>query len=670
MFKGISDVVGVGKGKLQTYGRLLLKKTRTPEDDEARMIDLLFHVPEKIIQRKFVSSIEEISESDIITARLKVVAHNPPRKPKQPFTLTCYLGNNFISVVFYRYFENYIDNKFKIGSGVFVSGKVEFYNSQIQIVHPDYVCSSVDQIPSLEPGYSLTSGLTNREIGKNIQSILDNIPDLPEWLDATTLRSNGWHSWKNSLISLHRPETMFDPRNCVYRTRLAFDELLAQQLALSLVVSRSMKKSTKIPLANSEKKLKDKLLSGILPFRLTKDQIGALKEIEADTFSDRCMMRLLQGDVGSGKTIVAIIAMLNYVENHDQCVLMVPTTILAVQHFASIESICQKLSINVELLTSSTRGVARKNILARLGSGDIDILVGTHAIIEENIEFKNLAFVVIDEQHRFGVKQRLKLIGKSENMDILTMTATPIPRTLALALYNGMDLSVIANRPVDRKKIITALVSMDKYDALILRMKKKIEENEKIYWICSLVEENDNSYLSDVKSKYEEFCNIFGRDTVAFIHGKMSEKEKDSVMEDFCNHDDKKILVSTTVIEVGIDVRDATVIVIEHPERFGLSQLHQLRGRVGRGDKQSYCVLLHDAIRCPESALLRLKIMRSTDDGFSIAEKDLKIRGIGEVIGSRQSGVHSYIFANLSRDFVLLEQAIVSARNIINENAI
>jgi ATP-dependent DNA helicase RecG len=362
--------------------------------------------------------------------------------------------------------------------------------------------------------------------------------------------------------------------------------------------------------------------------------------------------------------------MLNYVENHGQCVIMAPTTILAAQHFANMDGLCQKLSINMELLTSNIKGNRKKDILGRLKSGNIDILVGTHAIIEENIEFRNLAFVVIDEQHRFGVKQRLRLIGKSKNVDILTMTATPIPRTLALALYSGMDLSVIATKPISRKKIITALVNMNRYDELIARMNNRIRENEKIYWICSLVEENENTYLSDVRSKYEEFCNIFGESNVTFIHGRMSEREKDSIMGDFCSCSGGKVLVSTTVIEVGIDVKDATVMVIEHPERFGLSQLHQLRGRVGRGDKQSYCILLYDEARCPEGALRRLSIVRSTEDGFSIAEQDLKIRGIGEVVGNRQSGIHGYAFANLNRDFGLLEQAIDLSRKIVGEGKI
>jgi ATP-dependent DNA helicase RecG len=663
----ISSITGIGKSRVQVYRKLFSRKIKTIDNIEPRVLDLLFHVPEKIASRKLVGSVKDINEFDIIIAKLEVLTHNPPLRPKQPYTITCYLGNDFISVVFYRFFKDYVGSKFKIGSEVFVSGKVEMYNSQIQIVHPDYVCSSVDQIPILEPIYSLTSGLANREICKNMQYALESVPDLPEWLDADILRSNGWCGWKNSLLNLHRPKTIFDPKNCGYIARLAFDELLAQQLALALAVGNSMRESNKDPLPDGDRKLKNKLMDEILPFKLTKDQSRALDEIESDTFSSRRMMRLLQGDVGSGKTIVAFIAMLNYVENGGQCVIMVPTTILAVQHFNNMNTICQQLSINMELLTSNIRGVRKKNILGRLKSGDIDILVGTHAIIEENIEFKKLAFVVIDEQHRFGVKQRLKLVGKNKTTDILTMTATPIPRTLALVLYSGMNLSILGTKPIDRKKIITALVSTDKYSELTGKMKDKIEKNEKIYWICPLVEENENTYLSDVRSKYEEFCDIFGESKVALIHGKMSEKEKDSIMEEFCNCEEGRVLVSTTVIEVGIDVKDATVIVIEYPERFGLSQLHQLRGRVGRGVKQSYCVLLYSSARCSKNALERLNTIRSTDDGFTIAEKDLKIRGIGEVVGDRQSGMHDYIFADLGRDFHLLERAIDLAKTIWRE---
>jgi ATP-dependent DNA helicase RecG len=656
---------GIGDKKSQVYRKLLSKKARTTDDSDTRILDLLFHVPDRILQRKIVEDIGKINNYDIIIAKVEVLSYNPPRTKKQPYIVTCYLGNNFVSIVFYRYFENYVNSRLRIGSKVFVSGKVELYNSQIQIVHPDYICEKVEQIPVLEPVYPLTSGLPNREIIKNIAYVLDNTLDPPEWLDPDILRSNSWLGWRSSLYNIHKPRELFDVKSCKYIKRLAFDELLAQQVAMSVAKNNSARESTKVIPLHSERKLKNKFLNEVLNFKLTEDQLGAIAEIESDTFSTRRMMRLLQGDVGSGKTVVAFTSMLNYVENAGQCVIMVPTTILAIQHFEKMDALCQKLGIKLGLLTSSIKGSKRKEILKRLKIGEIDILVGTHAIIGEDIEFKNLSFSVIDEQHRFGVEQRLMLINKSKNMDILTMTATPIPRTLALTLYSDMDLSVISTKPINRKKVITTLVSNKKYPELISRMKNRIEINEKIYWICPMIEESEQTYLAGVETKYNEFCDIFGEENVAFMHGKMSEKEKDAAMESFCNGGDKKILVSTTVIEVGIDVKEATVIIIEHPERFGLSQLHQLRGRVGRGDRQSYCVLLYDENRCRGASIRRLNIIRGTDNGFTIAEQDLRMRGIGEVVGNKQSGLHGYIFADLNRDFSLLEKAIGYAKDIV-----
>ncbi|MDR2778582.1 MAG: ATP-dependent DNA helicase RecG [Rickettsiales bacterium] len=670
LFSDVSGLPGIGSRKSQVYKKLLAKKNGISGEDGGRMLDLLFHRPEKILERKIVKNTKEIDNSDIIIAEVEVLAYNPPRTGKQPYTVTCYLGNNFVSIVFYKYFENYIGSKLKIGSKVFVSGRVELYNSQVQIVHPDYIGENMDQIPVLEPIYPLTSGLLNREVIKNVAHVIDNTPDLTEWLDADLLRSRGWLSWRDSLCNLHRPGKLFDVKNCPYIERLAFDELLAQQIAISVVKNNSVRESTKAIPINSDRRLKNKFLNEVLQFKLTEDQIRAIDEIENDTFSSRRMLRLLQGDVGSGKTVVAFTAMLNYVENSGQCVIMAPTTILAAQHFDNMGILCQRLGIEIELLTSSTSSSKRKKILERLKGGNIGILVGTHALIGEDIEFKNLSFSVIDEQHRFGVKQRLMLIGKGKSMDILTMTATPIPRTLALTLYSDMDLSVIGTKPIDRKKVITVLISNKKYSELISRMKNRIDMNEKIYWVCPMVEENEQSYLVDVKTKYREFCDIFGEENVAFIHGKMSEKEKDSAMESFCSDNSKKILVSTTVIEVGVDVRDATVIIIEHPERFGLSQLHQLRGRVGRGDKQSYCLLLYYGERCSQHALKRLNIIRNIDDGFAIAEQDLKMRGIGEVMGNRQSGSHSYFFADFYRDFSLLEKAVRYAEDITANNRV
>ena len=655
LFSPLSVLRGIGEKTLKNYTKLLSKK-RILKEENTKILDLLFHLPEKILQRKVVNNIDDIQEGDYIVAKIKIITLNPPERTKQPYTITCYLGNNFVNIVYYKYFENYINNKFKVGEEVFVSGKVAIYNSQVQIIHPDYISNKLEDIPIYESVYPLTYGITNKEISKNIDIVLKNCPDLPEWLDSNVL--GNWCSWLESLIELHKPKYFFDVKNNKYRNRLVFDELLAQQLALNL---SKKTRDYKELLPNKNKSLKNKFLNEFVPFKLTNDQEKAINEIEDDTFSDRKMMRLLQGDVGSGKTIVAFITMLNYIDNNKQCVLMVPTSILANQHFENITKFCNDLDLKVELLTGKIKGKKRKEILENLKNGNINILVGTHALIEDNVEFKDLGYVVIDEQHRFGVEQRLTLINKNKNADILAMSATPIPRTLALTIYNDMSLSIIEEKPKNRKEIVTSIIEMSKYNDLLEKIKQK--NDEKVYWICPLVEENEESDLTDVKNKYDEFCRIFGEKKVSFIHGKV--KNKDEIMEDFCNNKERKILIATTVIEVGVDVKDATIIVIEHPERFGLSQLHQLRGRVGRGDKQSYCILLYDKNKVGINTVKRLNIMRSSNNGFVIAEQDLKIRGIGEVLGLKQSGQQDYIMADLNIDFALFEKAIYVAQNII-----
>ena len=671
LFTHISNLNGIGEKTLKNYKTLLQKKRQLASETQIpKMLDLLFHLPDKFLQRKFVENVKDISSGDIVIAKVKVISHSKPTRSKQPYIITCYLGNNFVNIVYYKYFENYINLKFKIDSEIFISGKVDIYNSQIQIVHPDYISNNLTEIPQIEAIYPLTYGITNKEVAKNIDIVLKQCPDLPEWLSDNILQKNNWSGWKESLISLHKPANIFDAKNNKYRRRLAFDEILAQQLIMTLIRYRHKDKLNKNVLENNKKELKNNFIQNILPFSLTNDQAKVINEIESDTFSNKKMNRLLQGDVGSGKTIIALITMLNYVENKKQCALMVPTSILASQHFVNIKELCNKINVKVELLTGKVKGKKRQEILEQLKSGEIDILVGTHALIEDNVEFKDLGYVVIDEQHRFGVEQRLNLINKNKDTDILAMSATPIPRTLALTIYNDMDLSIIQEKPKNRKEIQTSIITTDKYDDLINRIKEKIKNDEKVYWICPLVEESENMELTDVKNKYDEFCEIFGSEAVSLIHGKMKEKDKDTIMEEFCDNENKKILISTTVIEVGIDVKNATVIVIDHPERFGLSQLHQLRGRVGRGDKQSYCILLYSNKNGGKNTLRRLNIMRSTTNGFTVAEQDLKIRGIGEVMGLKQSGQQDYVVADLSDDFDLLERAIYYAQNIIKNNEV
>ena len=669
LFSPLSIIRGIGEKKISDYTRLLMNSTRgLYEEKKPKIIDLLFYLPERILERKIVDNLFNIEPGTFVIAKVKVLNHYEPTKKNFPYQINCLLGAQIINIVYYKYYEQYLKNKFIEGRELIISGKFEKYMDQYQIVHPDYITNNINDIQKFEPIYPLTYNIYNKNIIDNINIILRNTPDLPEWLDKEILLKHNWKSWKESLIKLHSPDLNYDLGDNRYIKRLAFDELLAERLALTLVKNKIIKNSQKNKLENDSRRLKNYFIENKLSFALTSDQLNVIREIESDTFSTKVMQRLLQGDVGSGKTIVAFLSMLNYIENKKQCVLMVPTSILAMQHFDYISKICSNENITVEVLTGKIKGKKRENILERLKNGEIDILIGTHALLEENVEFKNLGFVVIDEQHRFGVEQRLKLIKKADNIDILSMTATPIPRTLALTIFSNMDISIIKEKPKNRKEIVTTIMSTKKYNDLIDSVKNKIENGEKIYWICPLVEETENMDLSNVEKKYTEFCQIFGNETVSFIHGKMKEKEKDEVMEEFSDtNSSKKILIATTVIEVGIDVKDATVIIIEHPERFGLSQLHQLRGRVGRGDKQSYCILLYDSSKISKTTVRRMQIMKNTNDGFIIAEEDLKIRGIGDIVGLKQSGIKDYKIADLDRDFDLLQEASILAENIVNE---
>lgn len=673
LFCQLDKLPGIGEKKLKAYQRLIFSKRKLLEDNTIpKIIDLLYHLPDRIQVRKKINSVFDANTGDFIIAKVKVLNHMRPDTPKRPYQINCFLGNDIVNIVYYKYYESYLLTKFKENTELYVSGKFEKYNDQYQIIHPDFITKNINEIPTFEPIYPLTFDISNRDIIKNIDIILKNIQELPEWINKDIMEKNNWLSWKKSLLMLHKPIINFDEKNNKFIQRIAFDELLAKQLALKIVKKNVNLRKEK--LENNEKKLQQFFINNVVKFKLTGDQEKVLKEIENDTFSDKKMMRLLQGDVGSGKTIVAFLSMLNYIENNGQCVLMVPTSILATQHYEKLKEMCNieynNKIISVALLTGKVKGKKRDEILKQLKDGDIDILIGTHALIEDNVEFKDLRFVVIDEQHRFGVKQRLVLVNKSQNADILSMTATPIPRSLALTLYNDMDLSVIHEKPTNRKEVISSAISMDKYEELISKLKNIIDTtNEKIFWICPLVEETENIDLSNVEDKFKEFCGIFGDDKVAFIHGKMKEKEKDAIMEDFCKKDTtKRILIATTVIEVGIDIPEATLIIIEHPERFGLSQLHQLRGRVGRGDKQSYCIFLYNSSKMGANSFKRMSIMKNTTDGFKISEEDLKMRGIGEVLGLKQSGDDEYFVADLDRDFSLFELAMEESERIIKNN--
>lgn len=664
LFSSLLILKGFGEKTLEFYKRLLISKRITEEDNNLKIIDLIYHKPEKILYRRENPNLTEVINEELITVKVKVDDLIPPERKGQPYKIRCFNSTGFITIIYFNIFPDFINKNFKEGCDVTISGKIERFNNELQITHPDYVNTNYTSIPLYEQVYPLTAGLTNRYLRQNIQNVLKNIPDLPEWLDSNFLFQHQWKSWKESILHMHNAKNEDEiANNSPYIERLAFDELLANQIALGLLREKAKIQTNKNLLNDKSTDLKEYFLER-LPFELTNDQKKVINEIENDIYSNKRMLRLLQGDVGSGKTVVAFLTMLSFIQNKKQVVLMVPTSILANQHYEWIKNICKDKKINAEILTGKIKGKKREKILEKLKNGEIDILIGTHALFQENVKFKNLAYVIIDEQHRFGVSQRLNLIEKGKSTDTLIMTATPIPRTLSLTIYGDMEVSTIEEKPKNRKEIITTTLQKEKFYDLITRMKEKIKSGEKIYWVCPLIEESENLPATPLFQRYEEFKMFFNEEEIGFIHGKITEVEKDKIMEDFSKKDGLvKILVSTTVIEVGIDVPDATVIVIESPERFGLSQMHQLRGRVGRGDKQSYCVLFYEKVTI--NLKKRMDILKNSSNGFFIAEEDLKLRGAGEILGLKQSGYQEYLIADLSSHYQLLLEAAKMARYIV-----
>ena len=546
-----------------------------------------------------------------------------------------------------------------------ISGKLEYFRNTFQITHPTHVSALNNNkiIKSKEAVYSLTSGLNQKIMNKLTDQILNNLPNFNEWIETSILNKYKFKQWNEVVKNLHNPSDNNIKNKNLLRRRLAFDELLSHQLAIGIMRNfNQKKKGLKI---TSENKTLNKFYSN-LDFQLTNSQNNVIKEILQDLGSSNQMIRLLQGDVGSGKTIVALISMIKVFESNFQSALMVPTTILAFQHYENILNLLKDSKINVLVLTGKDKGKERKEKLDEIAKGKADIIIGTHALIQDTVKFNNLGLAVIDEQHRFGVYQRMVFNHKNHKPNILVMSATPIPRTLTLAAYGDMKESKLIEKPLGRKPIITSSLSLKKENQLIDRIKEKIKNSSsKFYWVCPLIEESEELDLKAAEERYKILKKYF-KNKVLLMHGRLSEIEKEEIMTKFKN-EDYKILVSTTVIEVGVDIPSATTIVIEHAERFGLAQLHQLRGRVGRNDIQSYCILLHKD-NIGEISKQRIDIMKQTNDGFKIAEEDLKIRGPGEILGKKQSGSPSFYVADLSFDYDLLEDAKIMVEDILSKN--
>lgn len=651
LFCQIESLKGVGTKVAKRYQTLCGKMVG----------DLLTHLPCGVNYRPIIKDFNAVRTGDLGTLCVEIYEHITPPTRRSPYRIMAHTGVQNVELVFFNYHKDYLTSALPIGQTRWVSGKMEKSFGRIQMLHPDYIAHTVDMIPEFETVYPLTAGLTSKMITKTVSGVLNMLPDLPEWLEDDFVKKQGWPSWKQAMITVHNPQTLNDVSPLApARARLAYDELLANQLALLLARTKMKRKKGFSVAGNGD--LRKKLLS-VLPFELTNAQKRVLQEIETDAREPYKMLRLVQGDVGSGKTIVALMAMLNAVECGMQAVFMAPTDILARQHFATLSKYCEQLGVQVEILSGREKGKKRTQILADLQSGAIQILVGTHAVFVEDVLYQKLGLVVIDEQHKFGVGQRLALTQKQPGVDLLVMTATPIPRTLALTNYGDMDMSKLDEKPAGRKPIETWVLSGKKTDELIQKIHHLSEaQNRQIYWVCPLVSESEKSDLTAAIERYDVLKQTFG-DKVGLVHGKMKPAEKDAVMERFIAGD-LSVLVSTTVIEVGVDVPNASVMVIEHAERFGLSQLHQLRGRIGRGSADSMCLLVYGPA-LSETARKRLQVMRDSSDGFVIAEEDLKLRGAGEVLGTRQSGFMQFQMADLSEHADLLWMATKEAKAIL-----
>ncbi|TMJ54713.1 MAG: ATP-dependent DNA helicase RecG [Alphaproteobacteria bacterium] len=628
------------------------------------VLDLLWHLPTGIIDRRASPPIGELQPHQIATLAVRVEAHQPGHG-RRPYRVLCTDNTGTLTLVYFNVRGDQLSRLLPIGAERVVSGLVEFYGGMPQIAHPDLVLrpDELDRFKPIEPVYPMTAGLSPRVVQKAIEAALERAPALPEWVDPALRERRGWPHWAEAVRQAQAPANEADllPTTPA-RERLAYDEILASQLAVALVRARRHRQKGRAILGNGAL---TRRVEAALGFGLTSAQRLAIAEITAEMAQPRRMVRLLQGDVGSGKTVVGLLAMLTAVEGGGQAALMAPTEILARQHHATLQRHAAAAHVEIGFLTGREKGRARSSMLASLASGLTPVVVGTHALLQPDVEFRDLALVVIDEQHRFGVEQRLGLYAKGQDADTLLMSATPIPRTLMMTAYGDLDVSRLTEKPPGRHPVDTRTVALERLDDVVAAVGRALARGAKVYWICPMVEESETADLAAVEERHKTLAPHFpGR--VALVHGRMKSADKDRAMAAFADGE-AGLLVATTVIEVGVDVPDATVMVIEHAERFGLAQLHQLRGRIGRGDQPSSCLLLYQS---PLGAVAkrRLEILRETEDGFRIAEEDLRLRGAGEVLGTRQSGLPGLRLADLAIHEELVTIAHDDARLVLERD--
>ena len=631
LIQNVSILNGVGSKTIK-----LLKKKKIE-----KISDLLWNLPQDFTDRSNLKTLDKLEIGKITTIKVKVYKYNFPRIRNLPNKVICEDETGKIDIIFFNSREGYIRKVLPLKSSVIISGKINYFKKNYQITNPAYIVphNKKDYVNKIIPKYSLTEGLTEKIYRKLIEQVLKNVSNISEWHDDNILKKIGNVSWSSSIFEVHQ-----NKKNIVtskHHRRLAYDEILANLLVLSQVRKR-IRKFKKLK-KNFDNRYENKLINNF-NFSLTKNQIKVIQEINNDLRSENKMFRLLQGDVGSGKTIVSFIAAANVIRSKWQVALMAPTEILAKQHYNLAKKIFKSSDINIEILTGNTDLKEKKTIQENLINGKIDFLIGTHALFQKNIFFKKLGLIIIDEQHKFGVKQRIELANKGgKNCDILLMSATPIPRTLILTIYGDMDVSRIIEKPSNRKNIITLSKPEEKIDEILNFIKEKIKNGNQIFWVCPLIDESKKLDYSAAIKKYNYLLKNFSK-KVGLIHGNLTKEEKNKVLNNFLKRS-IDILVSTTVIEVGIDFPNANLIIIENSNKFGLSQLHQLRGRVGRGINQGVCILLYKK-NLSENAKKRIKILKSSNDGFFIAEEDMKLRGFGDVLGYQQSGIKNFKIAD------------------------
>ncbi|MBK8175755.1 MAG: ATP-dependent DNA helicase RecG [Rhodospirillales bacterium] len=656
LFAAVDSLAGVGPTLAKSLGRLA----------GPRIVDLLWHLPHGLVDRRLSPCIAAVTAGQTASVRVKVIEHAPPRNRRHPYRVLTADASGELVLVFFNARGDYLARTLPAGEIRLVSGAVERFGDTLQMVHPDYIVeeAAADTLPAFEPVYPLTAGLGGKVLAKVVRAALERAPVLDEWLDPAFLARRGWPAWHEAVVCAHAPQDEADVEaTAPARARLAYDELLANQLALAIVRRQMRRKPGKAHPGDGHLAA---CIEAQLGFELTSAQRAALTDIRADLARPARMLRLLQGDVGSGKTVVALLAMLQVIESGAQAALLAPTELLARQHFAIIARLAEAVGVRTALLTGREKEAARRATMAGLAGGEIAIAVGTHALLQDAVAFDDLGLAVIDEQHRFGVEQRLAIAGKGGGVDVLVMSATPIPRTLTMTVYGDLDVSRIEGKPPGRRPIDTRVLPNHRLDDVVEGIGRILSAGAKVYWVCPLVEDSETLDLAAAEDRHAHLASVFPGRT-ALVHGRMKTAEREAAMRAF-RDGDASVLVATTVIEVGVDVPAATLMVIEHAERFGLAQLHQLRGRVGRGDAPSTCILLY-AAPISDAARARLAVLRETDDGFRIAEEDLRLRGAGELLGVRQSGLPAFHLADLAHHAELLAIAGDEARLIIERDS-